>query len=253
VILDIHNSSAVDTPRANGLWYNVAFPQARFLADWQLLATRYGPDPTVIGADLFNEPHDPSTWGDGNQATDWARAATEAGNAVLAIAPGWLIIVDGIQRYRTTYTNWGGNLVGVRDHPITLTVPHQVVYSAHEYPASVVPEPYLDPRRYAETAPPAWTAHWGFIVRGNIAPVFVGETGSSEVTAEDRAWMRLFTTYLNTNTTGTRLPPGSAAMSFGWWSWNANPQGNPVGLLGPDENSVNAEQRAALQALMQGQ
>jgi hypothetical protein len=38
-------------------------------------------------------------------------------------------------------------------------------------------------------------------------------------------------------------------MSFGWWSWNANPQGNPVGLLGPDENSVNAEQRAALQAL----
>jgi aryl-phospho-beta-D-glucosidase BglC (GH1 family) len=251
VILDIHNSSAVDTPRANGLWYNVGYNQAHFLADWQLLATRYGTDPTVIGADLFNEPHDPSTWGDGNRQTDWALAATDAGNAVLRIAPGWLIIVDGIQRHHGTYTNWGGNLAGVLDHPITLAVPHQLVYSAHDYPASAVPEPYLDPKHYAATAPASWTAHWGFVMRRHIAPVFVGEVGSNEETAEDREWTRLFTSYLNTNTTGAKLPPGQVAMSFGWWSWNANPQGNPKGLLQPDEISVNAGQRAALRALMQ--
>ncbi len=252
VILDMHNSSAVDTPRANGLWYNVGYTQHHFLADWQMLATRYGGVPAVIGADLFNEPHDPSTWGDGNRPTDWALAATEAGNAVLKIAPGWLIIVDGIQRYRNVYTNWGGNLAGVLDHPITLSVPHQLVYSAHDYPASAVPEPYLDPKNYARTAPAAWTAHWGFIVRRNIAPLFLGETGSNELTEADRTWMRLFTTYLNTNTTGVTLPPGVLPMSFGWWSWNANPQGNPMGLLAPDENSINAPQRAAIQALIQG-
>ena len=251
VILDIHNSSAVDTPRANGLWYNVVYNQQHFLDDWKLLATRYGGGQTVIGADLFNEPHDPCTWGDGNRPTDWALAATEAGNAVLKIAPGWLIIVDGIQRYRNVYTNWGGNLAGVLDHPITLAVPHQLVYSAHDYPASAVPEPYLDPKNYAKTAPVAWSAHWGFIMRRNIAPVFVGETGSSELIEEDREWMRLFTTYLNTNTTGGKLPPGVVPMSFGWWSWNANPEGNPIGLLRSDEASVNAGQRAALRALMQ--
>jgi hypothetical protein len=39
-----------------------------------MLAGRYRGNPTVIGADLDNEPHGAATWGDGNPQTDWRRS-----------------------------------------------------------------------------------------------------------------------------------------------------------------------------------
>ena len=53
--------------------------------------------PTVYGADLHNQPHGEATWGDGNMSTDWRLAAERAGNAILAINPDWLIVVEGIE------------------------------------------------------------------------------------------------------------------------------------------------------------
>ena len=43
----------------------------------------YRNNPTVIGADLHNEPHGSATWGTGNPQTDWRLMAEKAGNAVL--------------------------------------------------------------------------------------------------------------------------------------------------------------------------
>jgi aryl-phospho-beta-D-glucosidase BglC (GH1 family) len=41
-------------------------PESQWIQDWVTLAQRYAGNPTVIGADLHNEPHGPATWGDGN-------------------------------------------------------------------------------------------------------------------------------------------------------------------------------------------
>ena len=94
-----------------------AYSQQNFIADWAFLASRYAKT-SVIGADLWNEPKDSVTWGSGNLATDWAAAATAAGNAILSSNPDWLVIVEGTG----TNTWWGGNLMGVATNPIVLSV-----------------------------------------------------------------------------------------------------------------------------------
>jgi endoglucanase len=66
VILDRHRP---DSGSQSELWYTSRYSEARWIADWQMLARRYAGNTTVIGADLHNEPHGPATWGDGNQAT----------------------------------------------------------------------------------------------------------------------------------------------------------------------------------------
>ncbi|MCL5961644.1 MAG: cellulase family glycosylhydrolase [Chloroflexi bacterium] len=108
IILDNHRSDAGTSAQESGLWYTGAYPESAWIADWQMLAARYNGNSTVIGFDLRNEPHTPpdgaaqgpgSDWGSGNIATDWHLAAQRAGNAILAVNPNLLILVEGISRY----------------------------------------------------------------------------------------------------------------------------------------------------------
>src|SRR5438105_14865238 len=59
IILDQHR------PDANGqssLWYTSAYPETKWIADWQMLANHYKGHSLVIGADLHNEPRAPACW-----------------------------------------------------------------------------------------------------------------------------------------------------------------------------------------------
>lgn len=103
VILDRHRPSA---DAQSELWYTDKVPEQRWTRDWVTLAGRYRGNPTVIGADLHNEPHGPATWGDGNPKTDWRLAAERAGNAILQANPDWLIIVEGIEHQRNDWYWW---------------------------------------------------------------------------------------------------------------------------------------------------
>jgi aryl-phospho-beta-D-glucosidase BglC (GH1 family) len=135
IILDQHRP---DASGQSALWYTDAYPESRWIADWQMLANHYKDNPMVIGADLHNEPHTPACWGCGQPNIDWQAAATRAGNTILAVNPSWLIFVEGVDCYRGTSDCywWGGNLEGVKDHPVKLNVPNRLVYSVHDYPAS---------------------------------------------------------------------------------------------------------------------
>ncbi len=151
IILDQHRSSAGAGPNGNGLWFDGQYTEDSWVTDWQFLAQRYQGNSTVIGADLANEPHG-GTWGGGG-ATDWARAAERAGNAVLAVNPDLLIFVEGVETYQGQNYWWGGNLMGVRDRPIMLNVPNQVVYSPHAYPNSVFAQPWFEHEGFAADLP----------------------------------------------------------------------------------------------------
>src|SRR5258708_3775083 len=96
IILDRHDTTADYRPE---LWYTNQVPQSRWLHDWIILARHYRGNDAIIGADLANEPHGPATWGDGNPSTDWRMAAEPEGNAILAVNPQWLIIVEDIEEY----------------------------------------------------------------------------------------------------------------------------------------------------------
>jgi endoglucanase len=95
--IDCESSIAIAPMQAaNQLWYTGQYPEQRWIDDWRMLAQRYRNNPTVVGADLHNEPHTPACWGCGDQTRDWRLAAERAGNAIQAVNPDWLIIVEGV-------------------------------------------------------------------------------------------------------------------------------------------------------------
>jgi endoglucanase len=128
IVLDDHVSRAdwcCAEKDGNGLWYNRDYPETSWIADWQGLVRRYAGERWVIGADLRNELRSGAVWGGNDSAVDWHAAAERGGNAVLAMNPHLLIMVEGVS-YSTDLSRVGAL-------PVKLAVPHQLVYSPHEY------------------------------------------------------------------------------------------------------------------------
>ncbi|XAS63281.1 cellulase family glycosylhydrolase [Micrococcaceae bacterium Sec5.8] len=236
IILDRHRPSSADQ---SPLWYTSAVPETKWIADWKMLATRYKADPTVIGADLHNEPAGAATWGRGTAATDWQAAATRGGNAVLASNPNLLIIVEGIENQGNgTATWWGGGLADVGAKPVVLNTPHRVVYSPHDYPASLYAQKWFSDPAYPANLPSVWDKNWGYIQKQGIAPVLLGEFGSALATESDKQWMTSIVSYLATNT-----------MSYAYWSFNPN-SGVTGGLVKADWRTQETAKLAALAPIL---
>ncbi|HSI00225.1 MAG TPA: Calx-beta domain-containing protein, partial [Reyranella sp.] len=239
IILDHHRSDSGAGTSGNGLWYDGNHSQAEWVSDWQMLATRYASKSQVIGADLHNEPYN-GTWGGGGP-NDWAAAAELAGRAIGTVNPNWLIFVEGVGTYQGQSYWWGGNLMGVKDRPIQLTVPNKLVYSAHDYPNSIYPQPWFQGADFPANLPAKFDQMWGYIYKQGIAPVYIGEFGTKLTDPKDAPWFDAITSYLagDLNNDGTRdIPAGSKGVSWTFWSWNPN-SGDTGGILKDDWNSVN--------------
>ncbi|MFO1081352.1 MAG: Calx-beta domain-containing protein [Reyranellaceae bacterium] len=246
IILDHHRSEAGAGTSGNGLWYNSQYTQAQWVADWQMLASRYGSNPTVIGADLHNEPYN-GTWGGGG-ANDWAAAAEQAGNAIGSVNPNWLVFVEGIGTYKGQSYWWGGNLMGVKDRPIQLALGNKLVYSAHDYPNSVYPQSWFSDPSFPANLPAKFDQMWGYIYRQNIAPVWIGEFGTKLVDPKDAPWLKAITSYLGGDFNGdgtSDIAAGQKGISWTYWSWNPN-SGDTGGIVGDDWKTVNQAKLAYL-------
>jgi endoglucanase len=244
VLLDNHSTR--DDGYQEPLWYGDGFSEDDWVTAWRRLAARYADRPNVIGADLKNEPHGPAKWGTGGP-TDWRRAAKRAGDAVTAIAPHWLIVVEGIEGpvtgQRLDRHWWGGNLEGVRRAPVRLSRPGRLVYSPHEYGPGVFPQPWFSSPRMADVLADRWRTGFGFIREQRIAPVLVGEWGGRQVgvdTTEGR-WQRQFSDYL-------------ARTGASWTYWALNPNsGDTGGVLQDDWKTLDGPKVMLLQQLMRRQ
>jgi endoglucanase len=235
IVLDRHRP---DSGAQSELWYTAQYSEQRWLSDWTMLAQRYASNPTVIGFDLHNEPHGSATWGDGNMATDWRLAAQRAGNAILAVNPHLLIIVEGVQTAGGTSYWWGGNLKGAASAPVTLSVSNQLVYSIHDYPASVSAQSWFSDPTYPTNMPGVWDSYWGFLVTQNVAPVWIGEFGTLDQTASDQQWLSSMVSYL-----------GGKSLGFAFWCLNPD-SGDTGGLLADDWTTVNQNKLSALAPLL---
>ncbi len=252
IILDHHRSAAGGGPNGNGLWYDSGYSEQRWISDWQMLADRYAGNPTVIGADLANEPHNGS-WGDGS-ATDWAAAAERAGNAILAKNPDWLIFVEGTGSYQGASTWWGGQLAGAAAHPVQFDVANRLVYSPHDYGNSVFPQSWFSDPGFPANLPAIWDSTWGYIFQQNIAPVMLGEFGTRLQDPKDAPWLKTLLAYLggDFDIDGTQdIPADQLGMGWSWWSWNPN-SGDTGGILMDDWKTPIAEKLALLQPQMFG-
>ena len=243
IILDNHSST--DDSYMNPLWYGVGgYTEDNWVAAWSKLAARYANTPNVIGADLKNEPHGEATWGTG-AANDWRRAAERGGNAVLASAPNWLVLVEGIEGpvaggQQLDRHWWGGNLEGVRNNPVRLSIANRVVYSPHEYGPGVFAQPWFSDPNMASILADRWQKGFGYIKESGIAPILIGEFGAKNVgtdTVEGR-WINQFTAYLE-----------QQGISWTFWAWNPN-SGDTGGVLQDDWRTVHADKMALLTRLM---
>lgn len=233
IILDHHRP---DSGSQSALWYTSAYPDSRWISDWQMLAAHYKNNSMVIGADLDNEPHAPACWGCGDPTVDWHLAAERAGDAVLAVNPNWLIFVEGVDCYgpggsanESECYWWGGNLQGVSSYPIQLNVPNRLVYSIHDYPASIYGHSWFNASNYPNNLPGVWNTYWGYVLKNGIAPIWVGEFGSRLQTTSDQEWLSSLISYLGT---------GASGISWTFWCWNPN-SGDTGGILNDDWTTIN--------------
>lgn len=249
IIMDRH-SAKVNNYAGEPLWYiegDAYYTEERFISDWEMIARRFK-GTTVMGADLWNEPKQISSWGSGVVEHDWHLAAQRVGNAILAITPEWLIFVEGIG----TNTWWGGNLHYVAQFPVVLNVPNQLVYSVHEYCLDVdhTSSWFYDPT-FPHNLYERWDYYFGYIFEQQIAPIWIGEYGTMFKFDQDYVWLDMWVNYTNGyfhSSTVNELPPGHLGMS--WAFWAVSPGGDVGGILKSDWVTVEEEKLAYLRRAM---
>jgi endoglucanase len=231
ILLDRHRP---DAQGQSELWYTDSVSEQQWIDNWVMLAARYSGNPTVIGADLHNEPRGPATWGTDDPATDWRLAAQRAGNAILAVNPYLLIFVQGVERYGDDWYWWGGNLQGAGSSPVALDVPNRVVYSPHDYGPGVYEQPWFDAPDFPSNLPGVWDSHWGYLVSGQIAPVVLGEFGGRSVGDDPEGeWQRALMDYVQQH-------------GVGWLNWSFNPDSSDTGGLLSDDWLTVVQEKAQL-------
>jgi len=237
VMIDNHRSNAGNSAQENGLWFTAEFPESTWLANWCALTTRYLGNTTVVAMDLRNEPHASACWGGDpagcSSANDWQAAATRAGNAILAINPSLLIVVEGNDHYNNAFTWWGGMLRGVANRPVTLNVGNRVVYSAHDYGPAEANQPWFNGSATPASLNAVKDQNWGFIHNSNTGPIFVGEFGTLNTNADVQSttpgsqgqWFSSTVSYLQSK----------SAMSHAYWAMNGNDR---YGLFNDSFNGI---------------
>ena len=224
ILLDRHRPTPVAQSK---LWYTEEVPEDVWIRDWTMLAARYRGNDTIVGADIHNEPAGDATWGTGNEKTDWRLAAERCGNAILEVNPDWLIVVEGIEKYESDWYWMGGSLQGARTNPVRLSRPEKLVYSAHDYGPGVFKQGWFGAKEFPANMPAIWDAHWGYLVKENIAPVIVTEFGGRSVGADTEGiWQCRLVEYMKENRIG-----------YTYWCFNPN-SGDTGGLLDEDWTTV---------------
>jgi endoglucanase len=232
IILDRHRPTA---QAQSDLWYTRQVSEARWIADWVRLARYFLGNPAVIGADLHNEPHGPATWGSGDLKTDWRLAAERAGNAILAVNPAWLILVQGVEQYQSDYYWWGGNLEGARQFPVRLLLPDKLVYSIHDYGPEVYPQAWFAAANFPHNLADIWQKHWAYLPLEGIAPVFIGEFGALSVNqSREGVWLHRLVAFMKQH-----------GLSYTYWAWNPD-SWDTGGLLMDDWRTLNQAKLSSL-------
>lgn len=224
VILNNHTSDATwccSGNDNNGLWYNENVSEESWISDWEKLAERYKNNKFVVGADLRNELRRNNEmglspgWGNGG-ANDWKKAAAKAGNAILEIAPHWLIVVEGL--------NYSADFSKIKTSPLSLNVANRIVYSPHVYHWFTN---FSEKTSYQEAAS-YWDKKWGFFVKdldkSYTAPIWISEFGngltSNKPHSKPRIWWKHLMCYLQ-----------ERDVSYSYWSFTG---GKIKAVDGPD-------------------
>ena len=244
VIFDHHSNQGTAGQQKNGLWYDLGpgsdgtdgvitgkVTAETFKRNWLQMARTFAGNATVIGFDLHNEPNGDRghiTWGDGGP-TDIKAMCESVGSAIQSINNGVLIICEGPEFYAPPppasgmdprYAAPAGNLTAAGANPVRLPIPNKLVYSVHEYPDEVSDIARWGLAEAGSDYVDRMNRTWGYLVRDNIAPVWIGEMGSSMRTPVSRDWAWTLIRYMNgeyADQGGPRFDVGQQPISGSWW------------------------------------
>ncbi len=229
VILDNH-SRQPDGYLTEELWYTDQTPHQKWIDDWVFLADRYKNKDAVVAMDINNEPHGKygggSRWGSGNIANDWRLAAEECGNAILAVNPNVLIMVEGVEEFEGETYWWGGNLKGAAQYPVRLNDPSKLMYSPHEYGPTVYPQTWFEEPTFPSNMAAIWEENFNYLHTQNVSPLFAGEFGIKTQGGVDEVWFDTYLAFM-----------GEKGYSWSFWCWNPN-SGDTGGILTDDWSSI---------------
>jgi aryl-phospho-beta-D-glucosidase BglC (GH1 family) len=198
VMLDVHSAEADNSGHIAPMWYKGSITSEQFYQGWEWAVSRYKDNDTIVAADLKNEPHGKQSekprakWDGSADVDNWKSAAQTAAKRILAINPKLLIMVEGIEVYPRqggSWTStglsdyygtwWGGNLRGVKDHPVDVGQNvHQIVYSPHDYGPLVYDQSWFQkPFDKTTLTDDVWRPNWLYIHESGTAPLLIGEWG----------------------------------------------------------------------------
>ncbi|MER7107576.1 cellulase family glycosylhydrolase [Streptomyces sp. NPDC000229] len=210
VMLDVHSAEADNSGHVYPVWWKGSITPEQFYTAWEWVTARYRNDDTLVAMDVKNEPHGkaneaPRAKWDGSRDQDNFKYACEAaGKRILAVNPNLLVLCEGIEVYpkagvswtSTTPTDyystwWGGNLRGVRDHPVDLGAnSDQLVYSPHDYGPLVHAQPWFTGEWNRTTLErDVWDPNWLYLHKENKSPLLIGEWGGFLDGGPNEKWM----------------------------------------------------------------
>ncbi|WP_230534782.1 cellulase family glycosylhydrolase [Streptomyces griseomycini] len=210
VMLDVHSAEADNSGHVHPVWWKGTITSEDFYTAWEWVTTRYRDDDTIVAVDVKNEPHGTAgtspraKWDGSTDQDNFKHVCETAGKRMLAVNPNLLVLCEGIEIYPkagadwastvpTDYhsTWWGGNLRGVRDHPVDLGAQSdQLVYSPHDYGPLVHLQPWFTGDWNRTTLErDVWDPNWLYVHKENKAPLLIGEWGGFLDGGPNEKWM----------------------------------------------------------------
>ena len=232
VMVDVHSPDANNSGHVYPLWYGTKMKDGTVITTdmwidtWVWLVDKYKNDDTLIAVDLENEPHgkrgytkeEPDNFAKWDNTTDennWRYAAERCANAILAVNPNILIVIEGIEdtpQEGYTYADpdvwqssdvynggwWGGNLRRAKDYPIDLGEHQsQLVYSPHDYGPLVFAQEWFNKDFTEQTLlDDYWYESWAYLEQENIAPLLMGEWGGTLDGGDNEKWLNILANYM---------------------------------------------------------
>ena len=257
VMIDVHSAEADNLGHLYPLWYKDAITPEIFYESWEWITERYKDNDTILAMDIENEPHGKpwtdqnfAKWDGSTDVNNFKYACETASKRILAINPNLLVLCEGIESYPRDGVNWngssgaeyfntwwGGNLRGVREHPIDLGANQdQLVYSPHDYGPLVFRQDWFYEGFNRETLQvDAWNDNWLFIHDEGIAPLLIGEWGGFLDGGDNQKWMEALRDQIVED-----------GLHHTFWAVNPN-SGDTGGLLQNDWTTIDEEKYAILE------
>ena len=213
IMLDFHSVSSlrqypqwwVSNPADFNLTYNKqAYTADNWRRDLALVAKRYAHLPKFFGIDVFNEPYGEVRWTHANPNLSWKGSVESAANAILAVNPNLLIMVQGISgnfdgvENTNIPINWGEDLQPQAYLPLNIAQ-DKLVFVPHTYGPDVFNKGTFSASNFPANLPPHWDTLFGQF--RNVHAVIPGEWGGhygdglGAGGSKDVTWQNAFVDY----------------------------------------------------------